>query len=71
MRFFVIISFAVLLILLAERAFALAARGELFKPGAFKETFREIGKTLWLAMRLFVVVWILYLALMWWMSHKS
>ena len=71
MRFFVFIFFAVLLVIVGEKALSLAIKGELFKPGAFKESFREIGKTLWLGMRLFVIVWILYLIVAWFMSKQN
>ncbi len=71
MRFFVIIIFAVIFVVLGERAISLAIKGELFQPGAFKKSFREIGKTLWLAMRLFIICWILYLIVMWFMSKQN
>lgn len=65
MRYFFLALFVALLIFIASRFLQLLFTGKLFEEGAIKESFRESGETLWLGMRLFVVIWILYLIFMW------
>ena len=71
MRFIFLMAIAVLIVLGSERFIALALKGQLSKPGTVKSVFKEMAKTLWLAMRLFVVIWIIYLIIMWWLGHKN
>jgi len=62
--------FLVIVVILLERVIALALKGDLFKPGALQRSFHELGKTVWLGMRLFVIFWILYLALLYYVQHR-
>lgn len=64
------ILFLVIVLICLERVVSLAIKGDLFKPGALQDSFRELGKTVWLGMRLFVIFWILYLALLYWVQHR-
>ena len=71
MKFFALIAIAVLIVLGSERFISLALKGQLSQPGTVKSVIKEMAKTLWLAMRIFVVLWILYLVIMWFVSHKN
>jgi len=62
--------FLIVLLVCLERVVSLALKGELFKPGRLQESFREVGKTVWLGMRLFVFFWILYLLFLYWTQHR-
>jgi hypothetical protein len=57
-------------VVVLERIISLALKGDLFKPGALQHSFSELGKTVWLGMRLFVIFWILYLALLYYVQHR-
>lgn len=70
-RFFFLLLAAAIVFVLAERVFSLAAKGELFKPDALRDSFRQVGKTIWLGARLFVVIWIFYLIFLWWVRHRN
>lgn len=61
MRYFFGLLFLLLILFLASKMISLLIRGKLFEEGAFKRELRESGKTLWLGMRLFVVLWLIYL----------
>ncbi|OGC10249.1 hypothetical protein A2V82_09880 [candidate division KSB1 bacterium RBG_16_48_16] len=61
MRVFFYLTFFILVVFFASRVLSLAVKGDLFKPGALKESFRDTGKNLWAGMKLFVIIWILYL----------
>jgi len=61
MRYFFGLLFLLLIFFLASKMISLLIRGKLFEEGAFKKELRESGKTLWLGMRLFVVLWLIYL----------
>ena len=65
MRYFFLILFIALIVFVASRFLQLLISGKLFEEGAIKESFRESGQTLWLGMRLFLVIWIVYLVFMW------
>jgi hypothetical protein len=65
MRFFFYILFFGLIAFIASKFLQLLISGKLFDEGAIKESFRESGKTLWLGMRLFVILWLLYLIFIW------
>lgn len=65
MRFFISVLFIGLLAFVVSRLLNLFISGKLFEEGAIKESFRESGATLWLGMRLFVIVWLLYLFFVW------
>ena len=65
MRVFISLFFVLLIIFLASKFFQLLISGKLFEEGAIKDSFRESGATLWLGMRLFVVIWIVYLLIVW------
>lgn len=65
MRFFFYILFFGFLAFIASKFLQLLISGKLFDEGAIKESFRESGKTLWLGMRLFVILWLLYLIFIW------
>lgn len=69
MRYFVLLILFAILAFVASRFIQLLITGKLFEEGAFKESFREGGQTLWLGMRLFVIIWICYLVLMWLVKH--
>ncbi len=61
MRYFFGLLLLLLVFFLASKMISLLIRGKLFEEGAFKRELRESGKTLWLGMRLFVVLWLIYL----------
>jgi len=65
MRLFVSIFFIALILFLISKFFQLLISGKLFEEGAIKESFRESGQTLWLGMRLFIVIWFAYLIILW------
>ncbi len=65
MRYFFLVLFIALIVFVASRFLQLLISGKLFEEGAIKESFRESGQTLWLGMRLFLVIWIVYLVFMW------
>ncbi|MBN1481378.1 hypothetical protein EH223_03300 [candidate division KSB1 bacterium] len=65
MRFYLFILVLGLVAFVLSRLFHLLIQGKLFEEGAIKESFRESGATLWLGMRLFVIIWLLYLSLVW------
>ncbi len=65
MRFFFSIMLVSLVVFSISKFFQLLISGKLFEEGAVKESFRESGKTLWLGMRLFVVLWFAYLIIVW------
>jgi ribose/xylose/arabinose/galactoside ABC-type transport system permease subunit len=69
MRFFLLFILFAILAFVASRIIPLIFNGKIFEDGAFKEAFREGGETLWLGMRLFVIIWICYLLLMWLVKH--
>jgi ribose/xylose/arabinose/galactoside ABC-type transport system permease subunit len=71
MRFLFYLLLAVTLFVVLERLVTSAARGELFKPGAFRSSFRQIGRDLWLGARLFVILWFVYLLVTWWVRHQG
>ena len=56
--------FLLIFLICLERVISLAVKGDLFKPGRLQQSFHEVGKTVWLGMRLFVILWILYLVLL-------
>ncbi|MBN2001285.1 hypothetical protein JW935_27320 [candidate division KSB1 bacterium] len=70
MRFFFYIIFGVLLFVFLERILVLIKTGEIFKENALRDSFRKSGQTLWQGMKMFVVVWLLYLLLNWWMQSR-
>jgi len=61
MRYFFYIIFLVIVVFFASKIITLLFRGKLFEEGALKKEFKEGGKTLWLGMRLFVILWFIYL----------
>jgi hypothetical protein len=61
--------FVIVILVCLERVLSVALKGNLFKPNALRQAFHEVGKTAWLGMRLFVVFWILYLALLYYVQH--
>ena len=65
MRYFFLFLFFALFALIASRFIQLLISGKLFEEGAIKESFRESGATLWLGMRLFLIIWIIYLVTVW------
>ena len=65
MRFFFYILLFATIAFLISKFVQLVLSGKLLEEGAVKESFRESGKTLWLGMRLFVVIWFGYLIFMW------
>ncbi len=71
MRYFFGLLFIILVAVFASKAFSLLIRGELFEEGAFKKSMRESGKTLWLGMKLFVILWLLYLIFIWWVRNRG
>ncbi len=71
MRFSFHLIFLVVILVCLERVASVTLKGELFKPGALRQAFRELGKTVLLGMRLFVVLWILYLLLLYWVQHHK
>lgn len=70
MRYFFWILILLLMAFMASRLISLILRGKLFEEGAFKKEIKESGKTLWLGMRLFVVIWLLYLLLLHIVSNR-
>jgi hypothetical protein len=69
MRFYFYLLILGLMIFLVSKFVQLTISGKLFDEGAIKESFRESGKTLWLGMRLFVIIWLLYLTFIWAIKH--
>ncbi len=69
MRIFVSLLFILLILFLASKFINLFLSGKLFEEGAIKESFRESGQTLWLGMRLFLVIWVAYLIIVWLAKH--
>lgn len=65
MRYFFLFIFVLLLAFLASKFIQLLSSGKLFDEGAVKASFRESGQTLWLGMRLFVIIWFIYLIAIW------
>ncbi|RQW07371.1 hypothetical protein EH222_07425 [candidate division KSB1 bacterium] len=65
MRYFFPILFLALAAVLVSKFIRLFISGKLFDEGAIKESFRESGQTLWLGMRLFVIIWFIYLITVW------
>ena len=65
MRYFLLFILFAIFAFVASRIIPLVLNGKIFEEGAFKEAFREGGQTLWLGMRLFVILWLCYLVLMW------
>ena len=61
MRYYFGILFLLLLVFLASKMVKLLVQGKLFEQGAFKAELKESGKTVWLGMRLFVILWLIYL----------
>ena len=61
MRFFFGFLFLIIVFVFVSKAFSLLLRGELFKEGAFKRSLQESGRNLWWGMKMFVVLWLLYL----------
>ena len=61
MRVFFGLLFFILFFAFASKAMGLLLKGELFKEGAFKKSLRESGQNLWWGMKMFVVIWLLYL----------
>lgn len=70
MRYFFWILILLVMAFLASKIISLILKGKLFEEGAFKKELRESGKTLWIGMRLFVILWILYLLLLHLVSNK-
>jgi len=70
MKFLMYILLFFFLIVIGDRALSLAMKGQLFKPGAFKGIFKDIGGQLWLGMRLFVILWLSYLIITWILRNK-
>ena len=71
MRYFFGLLFIILVAVVASKAFSLLISGELFEEGAFKKSMHESGKTLWLGMKLFVILWLLYLIFIWWVRSRG
>jgi len=71
MRFIFYLTFIGIVIWVLQKVFLLFIQGKLFEPGALKESFRESGKTLWLGMKLFVILWFLYLLFVWWVRTRN
>jgi len=65
MRYFFYVLIFVTIAFFASKFVQLFISGKLFEEGAVKESLRESGKTLWLGMRLFVVIWVIYLVFVW------
>jgi hypothetical protein len=70
MRFVVYLLLFVAVFVIIERLFGVIVRGDLFKPGSLKTSFRELGKDLWLGARLFLVIWFIYLLINWWVRTR-
>jgi len=70
MRMFFYLLFFVLVFLFGSKIFKLLISGELFESGALKKSLRESGKTLWWGMKMFVIVWLLYLIFIWWVRNR-
>ena len=70
MRYFFWMLILLLMAFMVSRVISLILKGKLFKEGAFKKELKESGKTLWLGMRLFVVIWLLYLLLLHVVSNR-
>ena len=69
MRYFLLFLFIGLFAFVVSKFFQLLISGKLFEEGAIKESFRESGETLWLGMRLFLVIWFIYLIVVWAIKH--
>jgi len=69
MRFYFLIIFAIFLVFIGSKMIKLLVQGKLFDEGAFKAELRESGKTIWLGMRLFVILWLLYLLMLYFMRN--
>lgn len=65
MRLTFLILFIGLIAFVASKFFQLLISGKLFDEGAIKASFRESRETLWLGMRLFVIIWFIYLITVW------
>ena len=70
MRYFFWMLILLLMAFMVSRVISLILKGKLFEEGAFKKELKESGKTLWLGMRLFVVIWLLYLLLLHFVSNR-
>ena len=70
MRYYFWIILLLIMAFFASRLISMILKGKLFEEGAFKKELKESGKTLWLGMRLFVVIWLLYLLLVQIVSNR-
>ena len=71
MRLFLYFLLFLVLFVVIEKLVMVVVRGDIFKPGAFKDSFRALGKDLWLGARMFVVLWLLYLIFIWFVRNMS
>lgn len=69
----IVVGFLIILgiFFLLHKALGLYFKGELFQPGAFKKSLHETGRTFWQGMKMFVILWILYLLLVYWLRNHN
>jgi ribose/xylose/arabinose/galactoside ABC-type transport system permease subunit len=70
-RLFLYFLLFLVVFVVIEKLVMVVVRGDIFKPGAFKDSFRSLGKDLWLGARMFVVLWLLYLIFIWFVRNMS
>ncbi len=70
MRVFFLLLFLLFFLIIVSKLVSLLMQGELFKEGAFKESMQQSGKTIWSGMKLFVIVWFLYLIFIWFVRNR-
>jgi len=61
---------AVILYVLFDTVVELLKKGELFNEGAIRKSLQESGRTVWLGMKIFIVLWFFYLLLNLWLRSQ-
>ena len=48
-----------------SKVWGLFITGKLFQPGEIKKSFQETAHTIWQGMKMFVILWLSYLVIIW------
>ncbi|HPG39708.1 MAG TPA: hypothetical protein PLP19_13165 [bacterium] len=70
MRYFFWIALILFLVMFGDKLLGLVASGKIFDSEEVKKVFRQGGKNLWWGMKMFVILWFIYLIFIWWVRNR-
>jgi len=70
MRYFFWIAIILFLVMFGDKLLSLVASGKIFDSEEVKKVFRHSGKNLWWGMKMFVILWFIYLIFIWWVRNR-